>query len=218
MFRPPAGARLGDEISDFHFCHGVALLLFNLYIGVINSPSSQQNQSKVPTFREAARMVHAEHLPSWKNPKHGKQWIATMERYVFPKLGDVQIDKITASMVREVLLDIWLTIPETARRVRQRIGTVLDYGYACDWRDQEAPMRSVSKPTSAGSFCPHRLPRIVPSKSRELRPLRGCNAAAYFRCPFSRSRSSSDSPDTTPASATSPHRSEIRGTRYRRRP
>ena len=105
----------------------------------------RHNQSKVPTFKEAAQMVHAEHLPSWKNPKHGKQWIATMEHYVFPKLGDVRIDKVTASMVREVLLDIWLTIPETARRVRQRIGTVLDYGYARDWRGQEAPMRSVSK-------------------------------------------------------------------------
>ena len=103
------------------------------------------DQMKMPTFREAAKMVHAEHLPSWKNPKHGKQWITTMEKYVFPKLGDVQIDKITASMVREVLLNIWLKIPETARRVRQRIGTVLDYAYSRDWRDQEAPMRSVSK-------------------------------------------------------------------------
>jgi integrase len=105
----------------------------------------RKDQTKVPTFREAAKMVHAEHLSSWKNPKHGKQWITTMEQYAFPKLGNVQIDKITASMVREVLLDIWLKIPETARRVRQRIGTVLDYAYSRDWRDQEAPMRSVSK-------------------------------------------------------------------------
>ena len=105
----------------------------------------RKDQTKVPTFREAAKMVHAEHLPSWKNPKHGKQWITTMEQYAFPKLGDVQIDKVTASLVREVLLDIWLKIPETARRVRQRIGTVLDYAYSNDWRDHEAPMRSVSK-------------------------------------------------------------------------
>ncbi|MBT4770617.1 MAG: integrase arm-type DNA-binding domain-containing protein [Rhodospirillaceae bacterium] len=105
----------------------------------------RKGKTKVPTFREVAKMVHAEHLPSWKNPKHGKQWITTMEQYVFPKLGDVQVDKITAYMVREALLDIWLKIPETARRVRQRIGTVLDYAYSRDWRDQEAPMRSVSK-------------------------------------------------------------------------
>ena len=105
----------------------------------------RKNQTKVPTFREAAQMVHAEHLPSWKNPKHGAQWLTTMEQYAFPKLGNVQVDKITGPMVREVLADIWLRIPETARRVRQRIGTVLDNAHARGWRDQEAPMRSVSK-------------------------------------------------------------------------
>jgi len=105
----------------------------------------RKGQTSVPTFREAALMVHAEHLPSWKNHKHGKQWISTIETFAFPKLGNVQVDKITASMVREVLLDIWLTIPETARRVRQRIGTVLDYAHSREWRVQEAPMRSVSK-------------------------------------------------------------------------
>jgi len=105
----------------------------------------RKGQTEVPTFREATLLVHAEHLPSWKNPKHGKQWITSMERYAFPQLGDVRIDRVTSSMVREVLLEIWLAIPETARRVRQRIGTVLDYGHSRDWRDQEAPMRSVSR-------------------------------------------------------------------------
>ena len=28
----------------------------------------RKDQTKVPTFREAAKMVHAEHLSSWKNP------------------------------------------------------------------------------------------------------------------------------------------------------
>ena len=100
---------------------------------------------EVPTFKEAAIMVHAEHLPSWKNPKHRKQWITTLEQHVFPKLGNVQVDQITSAMVREVLIIIWLDTPETARRVRQRIGTVLDYSHSREWRDQEAPMRSVTK-------------------------------------------------------------------------
>ena len=48
-------------------------------------------------------------------------------------------------MVRDVLADIWLTIPETARRVRQRIGTVLDFAHAKGWREAEAPLRSISR-------------------------------------------------------------------------
>jgi integrase len=90
-------------------------------------------------------MVHEESLPSWRNPKHGKQWLSTMEQYAFPKLGDIRVDRVSGPEVRETLLDIWQVIPETARRVRQRIGTVLDYAHGRGWREQEAPMRSVSK-------------------------------------------------------------------------
>jgi|APTNR8051073442_1049403.scaffolds.fasta_scaffold05222_2 integrase len=101
--------------------------------------------SPVPTFREAAEQVHREHLPSWRNAKHAAQWLSTLQTYAFPALGDMPVDAVTAPLVRDVLAPIWLTIPETARRVRQRIGTVLDYAHAKGWRDSEAPMRAVSR-------------------------------------------------------------------------
>ncbi len=102
-------------------------------------------RATIPTFREAAVMVHQEHRPSWKNPKHARQWLSTLEAYAFPCLGDLPVNQIDGPMVRDVLAEIWLTIPETARRVRQRIGTVLDYAHAKGWRQAEAPMRSVSR-------------------------------------------------------------------------
>ena len=99
----------------------------------------------IPTFREAALMVHQEHRPSWKNAKHTAQWLSTLERYVFPRFGDMSVIDIDGPMVRDVLAAIWLTIPETARRVRQRIGTVLDYAHAKGWRETEMPMRAISR-------------------------------------------------------------------------
>ena len=102
-------------------------------------------RATIPTFREAAVMVHQEHRPSWKNPKHAQQWLTTLEAYVFPHLGDLPINQIDGPMVRDVLAEIWLNIPETARRVRQRIGTVLDVAHAKGWREAEAPMRSISR-------------------------------------------------------------------------
>jgi integrase len=102
-------------------------------------------RAAMPTFREAAIMVHQEHRPSWKNPKHAQQWLSTLEAYVFPSLGDLPVNQIDGPMVRDVLVEIWLEIPETARRVRQRIGTVLDFAHAKGWRDAEAPLRSVSR-------------------------------------------------------------------------
>ncbi len=84
-------------------------------------------QLAMPTFEQAARTVHAEHSKTWKNPKHAKQWINTLVAYVFPELGGRRVDQIDTPDVLKVLSPIWLTKPETARRVRQRIGTVLNW-------------------------------------------------------------------------------------------
>lgn len=48
-------------------------------------------------------------------------------------------------LIRDVLAPIWLTKPETARRVRQRIGAVLDWAYAKGFRASEAPIRSLAR-------------------------------------------------------------------------
>ena len=99
----------------------------------------------VPTFRDAATRVHADHKAAWKNGKHQAQWINTLETYAFPMIGDRPVDKIEGPLIRDVLAPIWLTKPETARRVRQRIGAVLDWSYVKGYRKTEAPMRSLAK-------------------------------------------------------------------------
>jgi integrase len=99
----------------------------------------------IPTFRDAALRVLAAYRKTWRNEKHEHQWLRTLESYVFPHFGNVQVDQITGPMIRHVLADIWLAKPETARRVRQRIGTVLDWAYASGFRESEAPMRAITK-------------------------------------------------------------------------
>ena len=42
-------------------------------------------------------------------------------------------------------LPIWLEKGETARRVRQRIGVVLDYAHGKGWRPTEAPMQALNQ-------------------------------------------------------------------------
>lgn len=110
-------------------------------------PVAERKQEKVviPTFKEAAVLVHEEHKASWKNGKHQAQWLSTLKSYAYPTLGDLLVSQIEGPIIRDVLAKIWLTKPETARRVRQRIGTVLDWAYAKGYRASEAPMRSLSK-------------------------------------------------------------------------
>ncbi len=97
----------------------------------------------IPNFRDAAKLVHDEHKAAWKNGKHQAQWINTLETYAFPTLGDKLVSEIDGPAIRDALSPIWLTKPETARRVRQRIGSVLDWACAKGFRETEAPMRSV---------------------------------------------------------------------------
>lgn len=105
----------------------------------------KQATASVPTFREAAAQTHAEHKLGWRNVKHKAQWISSLEAYAYPAIGDLPVDEIAGPAIRDLLADIWLAKPETARRVRQRIGTVLDWAYAKGFRKTEAPMRSVTK-------------------------------------------------------------------------
>lgn len=113
------------------------------------------------TFREATRQYHAENEAGWKSDVYARQWLASLENYAFPKLGDEPTGAITASDIINVLMPIWQDIPETARQLRNRICTVLDYAHAKGWRSREAPSGHGSLKAGRG------LPRQI--KTRENR-------------------------------------------------
>ena len=53
-----------------------------------------------------------------------------MERYAFPIRGEFRVNRIQREDVLRVLTPIWARKPETARRVRQRIRSVLRWTHA----------------------------------------------------------------------------------------
>ncbi|WP_022707856.1 tyrosine-type recombinase/integrase [Paracoccus zeaxanthinifaciens] len=95
---------------------------------------AKRDAQGVLTFEEAARKVHQLHLPTWRNAKHGAQFITTLETYAFPRLGKMKLQDVTSADVLHALMPIWTSKPETARRVRQRIGTVMKWAIAQGWR------------------------------------------------------------------------------------
>ena len=105
----------------------------------------QKKQQVIPTFAEAAEKVHAEHKAGWKNEKHAAQWLNTLTQYAFPEIGHRRVDLIDTPDVLRTLSPIWLAKPETARRVRQRIGTVLDWAKAAGYRTGDNPVDGVAK-------------------------------------------------------------------------
>lgn len=91
---------------------------------------SISEKPSIPSFEDAARKLHSELLPGWKNEKHGKQWITTLEQYVFPFIGSMTLDTIAPADIADTLRPIWLTRSETASRVKQRIHAVMQWAWA----------------------------------------------------------------------------------------
>lgn len=99
----------------------------------------------IPTFAEAARAVHTERVPTFRNPKHAAQWLQTLNTYVFPFFGEHRVDRIESGDVLKALSPIWLAKPETARRVKQRIETVLDWAKAHGFTSGDNPAANVGE-------------------------------------------------------------------------
>lgn len=110
-----------------------------------NDPIAAKRRSTgILTFEEAARKVHDLSKPTWRNEKHGDQWINTMTAYVFPIFGAKRTDTITSADVLAALSPVWNDKPETARRIKQRIGSVFKWAMANGWR-LDNPAETITK-------------------------------------------------------------------------
>ena len=56
-----------------------------------------------------------------------------MVRFAFPRLGKLPVSEVTSADVVETLRSVWHVRPATARRVRQRISTVMEWAVAMDY-------------------------------------------------------------------------------------
>lgn len=94
-----------------------------------NGPNSAQ-LGRVPTFEGATRLFHSQIASGFRSQKHSDQWLKSMEDYVFPIIGKQNLDTLTPVRFASCLGPIWLTRPETARRVKQRCAAVIRWALA----------------------------------------------------------------------------------------
>ena len=93
-------------------------------------PIAEKRKAAIPTFREAAERTFEVNKPRWRNGKHTVSWWQSLEKHTFPIIGDMPVDQIDEEHVLRILTPIWGERMETARRVRQRIRTVLKWAMA----------------------------------------------------------------------------------------
>lgn len=142
---------------------------------------AKRKAQAVLTFEEAARKVHEMHRPTWKNEKHAAQFITTLETYAFPRLGKLKVADVSTADVLAVLTPIWTEKNETARRVRQRIGTVMKWAVAQGWR-QDNPAESITQALpKVAAQAEHRKALPYAEVAHCLEVVRGSKAGAVTK-------------------------------------
>jgi integrase len=105
-------------------------------------PLAEKRQEKAESisFDKASADVHSERKDAWKNDKHRAQWLSTLTTYASPVFGSKRIGLVTSHDVLKAVQPIWLTKPETAKRVLQRIGVVMDWAKAAGFFHGDNPV------------------------------------------------------------------------------
>lgn len=103
--------------------------------------------AKSMTFAACAEAYIEAHKAGWKSAKHQGQWRNTIEMYANPVIGSLPVAAIDTGLVLKVLqqkLDgepLWVARAESAKRLRGRIESVLDWARVSGFRDGENPAR-----------------------------------------------------------------------------
>ena len=94
----------------------------------------RRRRQAMPTFEEAALRVWEQQRTDWRNPKTARDWLRSLRAHVFPRIGVLAVGDVTTRDVLAVLTPIWRAKPKTAQLVRQRIGAVMKWAVAMEYR------------------------------------------------------------------------------------
>lgn len=102
-----------------------------------------RDRRPAPNFAEAARRAYEAKLPEW-SVKTADAFMSTLEKHAFPHLGSVLVTDVDAPAIARALTGIWISTPSMGRKVRQRIGLVLNFAEAQSWRSSSMPNEAIS--------------------------------------------------------------------------
>ena len=134
---------------------------------------------QVPTFAEAVEQVIRIHAQGWKEGgKSEAQWRSSLNRFVLPYLGDRPVNQIQPRDVMSVLLPIWNTLPESARRIRRRIGSVMKWAVAQGYRTDNPAGDALSAALPRNATAPRHF-RALPFSEVSAALQKVCESQIY---------------------------------------
>ena len=127
-----------------------------------------------PQLGPAARHPRPTPRTRW----HAQNWIRSLERYAFPRIGRRPVSEVNTADVLEILTPIWHSKAATAREVRQRIRSVLEWAIAMDLRNDNPCDRVVPVVSPQNDIVTHRLALPHQDVAAAIETVRTSDAAA----------------------------------------
>ncbi|RIV75667.1 tyrosine-type recombinase/integrase [Pelagerythrobacter aerophilus] len=128
-----------------------------------------KRETAPPSFKDAAQAAHAALAPGWGD-RHAGAFLSTLKLHAFPKIGGLRVDSIDEKDLLTVLSPMWARTPAAARKMRQRLGVVLDYAKGMGWRATGAPRDGLrpllSRQAKAGNFASMPYQELPPFVSK----------------------------------------------------
>lgn len=133
------------------------------------------------TFEQVARNLHAEKAPRWA-ASHAKRWLASLESFAFPLIGNRPIEDLRRPDVLSILKPIWHDRHETARKVKIRLVQVFDFAYDSDLYPDPNPARGPIKSLDDVNHEVRHMPALpwqeIPEFMKRLAERKGVSARA----------------------------------------
>ena len=140
-------------------------------------------EAQARTFRAVAEACIAAQEPGWDR-KTAVMWRNSLERWAYPEIGDMPVAEIDLAAVMRAISAVWRERPATGRKVLRRIGAVLRYAAAHNWRVNDNPadarmLKHLGLPALPGGRSLPSLPWArVPAFWAALDKVEGMGAAA----------------------------------------
>ena len=95
----------------------------------------RDRRSVAPTFAQAAEATLAGHLSTWKDgSRTASLWRYRLAEYAYPVIGELPVAAVTTADVYEVVMPVWTTRRETARKLLQHVRAVMAWAVVQGYR------------------------------------------------------------------------------------
>ena len=135
----------------------------------IEAGGDPRERDGTPTFAQAADKVIALHSETWKHQSRSEGiWRASLRDYVYPKIGTKTVDQVTTADVLSILSPIWNSKRDTAKKVRQRIGAIMKWAIAQNYRPDNPAGDAIGEALPKNGYKPEPYPAIPYNQVAEV--------------------------------------------------